>query len=510
MNKILLGYLNDLKSFVCNKYILLLTFITVALGYGFALTNSSISTDDTAASLYFQGGELIAQGRFFPVIISKILGGMNFTPFWLEFMAIIMMVLAGFLYLCLFKKVTKDKLGKVAYILFIPVFISYPLINEIFIFNTAVISIGIGYLFTAISTIFVYEFVVSKKKLWPMLVAPLLLMMAVVSTYESFVTVFLLGMFMILFLQYLYNYRDLGFDKKIWIKYICIFSSVIAVAILLEFAVTNIYINMHHIVPSKNAEAGVVWFGAGGIIGNIIPFINSMRGFVDPWCGYLPGYLSMIILQLSTLALFIFATIKSIIHRNYWLILFAIALFLSILSLSFVQGRAVPFRACQGFAIFVAFVVMVIYDQTPKRIKPLMLLAVIYLVTMQTYDLTKWFYNDNLRYQEERTTMITVAETIKRDFDATKPVIFIGEYQQGSVIRHGQTNGYSFINWGKYPFPANGPGEQLLRFLDTNGEYLVRPTLDQYTMARENLDNMARWPKAGSIVEYKGVNVVRF
>lgn len=504
MKKLLLEYFDDLKSFVGNKYILIFTSLAVALGYGFALTNPSISTDDTAASLYFEGGELIAQGRFFPIIINKIFGGINFTPFWLEFIAIILMVCAGLLYLCLLKRITKNKLSKICYILFIPIFISYPLINEIFIYNTAVVSIGIGYLLTAISTIMVYEFISNKKRILSLLIIPIFLMAAVVSTYESFAGVFIFGLTMILFLQYLYNYKDIGFDKRQYVKYIIIFVSVIAAAALLEFTTTTFYMSIYNVIPSKNAAIGIYWFGDQGIISNIKPFIKSMLRFID----LSSDYLSLTILQIAIVLLFIFAIIKSFIVKNCWLLLFSIFLVLSVFSLSFVQGIASPYRVCQGFALFIAFVAMIIYDQTPKKIRPLILIAAVYLVTMQTYDLTKWFYNDNQRYQEEKTVMLEVSYDIKSEFDTTKPVVFIGEYVQGSGLRHNQTNGYSFINWGKSTF--DGPGTQLLTFLKMNGQYFVSPTMEQYTVAWDNLDNMSRWPKAGSIVEYKGVIVVRF
>ena len=506
MKNILAGYLQDLKTFVSSKYIILFSFITIALGYGFALTNPSVSTDDTAASLYFEGGELIAQGRFFPVIINKLLGGMNFTPFWLEFMAIIMMVLAGLLYLCLFKKVTKDKLSKVCYVLFIPIFISYPLINEIFIYNTAVISIGIGYLFTAIAILCAYEFVNIKKRSWPLAAVAILLMAAVASTYESFVAVFILGLAMILFLDNLYNHKDIGFNKKKWVKYLLVFAAITVSSVVIEYAVTNIYIDVNHIVRSTNAATSILWLGPGGFLNNIRPLLASIKF----WFIMTPGleYVSIMALQIATVSLLALAAIKSFVRKNYWLLLFAGLLILSIFSLSIVQGIASPYRVCQTFALFIAFVAIVIYDQTPNKVKPLILLGVIYLITIQTYDLTKWFYNDSLRYQEDRVVMINVAETIKRDFDATKPVVFMGKYIQSPLIRHNQTNGGSFINWGQGSF--GGPGEQLLTFLDMNGEHLVRPTKDQYNMAQENLNNMAKWPKSGSVAEYKGVIVVRF
>jgi hypothetical protein len=505
MKNIILEYKKDLESFVCNHYILLTVFLTVALGYGFALTNPLISTDDTAAWLYVYGGESIAQGRFFGVFISRLLGGTNFTPFWLEFIAIILMVSAGFLYLCLLKKVTKNKLNKICYILFIPIFISYPLINEIFIYNTAVVSIGLGYLMTVISSIMVYEFLNNKKRIWPLLIVPLVFMTAVVSLYESFAGVYIFTLAMILFLQCLYGDNS-KFNIKQFLKYVSIFAGILALAVVIEYIVTNTYIDLRHIERSKNAATGIYWLGESGIVGNIKPFLKSLYDSFISLKNVEP--VSIFILQLMSVVLLAFSTIKSILKKNYWLVFFALILIFSIFSLSFVQGVASPYRVCQAFALFVALVAIIIYDQTPKKIKPIIFIAILYMVTMQTYDLTKWFYNDNLRFQEDKVTMISVAETIKKDFDETKPVAFIGSYSQKTNLMHNQTNGSTFINWGKESF--GGPSVQLLKFLELNGEHLVGPTAEQYKTAQENLNNMTRWPEKGSITEYKGIIVVRF
>ena len=503
--KIFIEYIEDLKGLIANKYLIIATSITVALGYGFALTNSSISTDDTAVLRYLDGGELIAQGRFFPVLFNKLLGGIEFTPFWLEFIALLLIISAGLLYLCLFKKITKDKLSSACYVLFVPIFISYPLINEIFIYNTAVISIGVGYLLTAISTLFVYEFVKSKNKTIVLLLIPILLMAAVVSTYESFVSVFILGLVMIIFTDRLYNYKDLGFEKGRWIKYALAFIGVASASILLEYVTTTAYMNAHHVVKSTNAATGIVWLAASGGLTNIGPFFDSLHtSFINP----IFEVFSIRILQITTLVFFIYSVVISIMRKNYWLVVFAILIILSILSLSFIQGVASPYRVCQSFALFIAFASIIIYDQTPKNAKPIIVVILMYLIAMQTYDLTKWFYNDNLRYQEEKTVMLNVANQIRSKFDDTKPVVFIGEYIINPRIKKNQTNGYSFINWGMGAFSE--PNTELFNFLEMHGYYLTRPTMEQLTLAREIIPASGRWPKENSIVEYKNMVVVRF
>ncbi|MEI6228468.1 MAG: glucosyltransferase domain-containing protein [Candidatus Saccharibacteria bacterium] len=504
MRKILSDYKKELISLLSNRYLLLIVVITIILGYGFVLTNPSINPDDSSFLRYFGGGELIAQGRFFPAVLNQLLGGVGFTPFWLAAVCIILMVLAGLLYCCLFKRITNNKLNKICYILFIPIFISYPLINEIFIFNTALLSIGIGYLLTVISIICIYEYLINNKRLISLVLVPIALMTVVVSTYESFVSVFVLGLAMVAFLQYFYNRNDKKLNIKYWLRYVLVFAGVAAIAIIIEYIATNLYIDTNHITRSVFAQTSIKWV-SNGVIGNIHPFLSSVyHSFIKiPY-----NYLSITILQVIVAVFVIYMTTLSIIKKNYWLLLFSAFLILSAFSLIFVQGVAGPYRTCQAIAPLVAFLVIIIYDQTPKKIKPLIFIAALYLLTMQTYDLTKWFYNENMQYQQERTVMINVANTIKSNFDDKKPVVFLGEYTQPPNIEHAQSNGISFINWGMGAFYELQT--ELFIYLEMHGYYFVRPNAAQYIKACDNMPNMDRWPKKNSIIDYQDMIVVRF
>lgn len=144
----------------------------------------------------------------------------------------------------------------------------------------------------------------------------------------------------------------------------------------------------------------------------------------------------------------------------------------------------------------------------PKKFKIVIIIGTIYLVMIQTYDLNKWFYNDNLRYQEEKNTMLTVANKISSNFDITKPVVFIGHFTLSSNINYNQTNGSSLINWGMVAFGE--PNTELFNFLQMNGYYFVRPTYEQLQVAKSNIENMNNWPKENSIVEYDNIIVVKF
>ncbi len=308
MKEIFIDYKSKMKELLSNKSLPITIFLVVILGYGFALANPSIGIDDTAFFRYFSGGELISQGRFVPVIFSKIFGGINFTPLWLELITLILLVVSGLLYCCLFKSITKNKISNSCYLVFIPIFISYPLINEIFIYNTALISIGIGYLLTAISTICLYEFVKrNQKKISPLFFA-VFTMIACISSYESFATLFIVGLMIILFLDYLYNSNELTFGKKDWIKYIVVFIVTLICSIILEAVFTNFYISISGVEKSSAAATTISWF-TKGIFNNIPLFIKSMS---DSYVKLPFNYMGILIFQVITLISLLFIIIISI------------------------------------------------------------------------------------------------------------------------------------------------------------------------------------------------------
>lgn len=495
-------YKKELGLLIRNNYMILAVFITIALCYGFALTNPSISIDDTASARYLNG-ESVAQGRFLMTIINRLMGGvLGFAPFWSEFIALLLMTLAGLLYCCLFKKVTKNKMNPLCNLLFMSIFLSFPLINVIFIYNTAIISIGIGYLFAAISAICAYEFINNKRRAWSLIIGSVLLMAASISGYESSIAVFLMGVAMILFLDYLYNIKDIGFEKRRWLWLVLVFVGVALSAVVLEYTTTTVYMVTHNIAKSSGGATGIYW--SNGIVNNFLPFIKSLYCYFIVPTG---KTLSVNIFQVSVVVFMIFSIIMAFIKRNYWLLVFSLLLVASNFSLSLVQGAASPYRTCQTLAIFVAFVVIVLYDNTPKKIRGLMLAGILYLFVIQSYDLSQWFYNDNLRNQEERNTIVNVANVITSKFDTTKPVAFIGRYELSPNVKIGDINGYSVIDWGMI---AYGDNTELFNYFQMNGFYFVRPTARQLEIARANINNLQRWPKSGSVIEYDGIIVVRF
>jgi len=114
-------------------------------------------------------------------------------------------------------------------------------------------------------------------------------------------------------------------------------------------------------------------------------------------------------------------------------------LLLSNLALSLIQGAATPYKSCQSFAIFVAFIGMLSCVFVREKAKMMLALNVIifFVIYWQARELNLWFYNDFHRFEMDRINFINVAQEIERTCgkNSSKPVVFIGEPPRYNTLR---------------------------------------------------------------------------
>ena len=126
-------YKNVVKSFLNNKVFIVAVILVTVLSFGFTITHPSVGMDDTAFDRYYQGKEMLSIGRWGSYLVYQILDITEFVPFWIDFIASFIIMVTAVLWCVFLKKNLGDKLSDTAYIIFATVFISFPVINEIFI-----------------------------------------------------------------------------------------------------------------------------------------------------------------------------------------------------------------------------------------------------------------------------------------------------------------------------------------------------------------------------------------
>lgn len=131
MKDIIKKYAKTSEYFWKNKIYMSIIIIVSILGYGFTITNCAIGVDDLDLDRYVSGTWILSQGRWGTWLLYNILGIKSFTPFWLEFITVIILVITAVAICTFFKQNFDDKnITIVAYIILASAFISYPLINQ--------------------------------------------------------------------------------------------------------------------------------------------------------------------------------------------------------------------------------------------------------------------------------------------------------------------------------------------------------------------------------------------
>lgn len=542
-------YKENAEKLLKNLKFILPVLITALLSFGFVITHSSVNIDTLAYDRYFEGGELIAQGRLTAPLINKIFNVMNFNPFFVDTLAVILLITAALFWCLLFKRVSKNKLKDITYTVFVCLFLSYPLICEIFTYTPASVSIAIGYLFTAFALIIGYELMINKdKKILRISIQTILLCLAV-YLYESFAAVYLCGIFMIFIIEYVYNKEKFKFGELL--KKGLVFILPLAIAIVLGNVIVKIIWKIFDITESQNGEKSIIYL-TSGIIGGIK---NLIKTFIGSYVLASTYYLPLTMLMIGLVILAILAIKNSVKEKSWIVLLLFIGLLVSVFALSIVQGMASPYRTCQTFAVFISFAFMLciqdILEKCNIKIINRIVLALVFIVVFyQAKELHSQFYTNYLRYENEKNTVITIGNELVKNHDISKPVYFTGsygyaknvtdrlivnednlglrisrklnkvlgnpsslyDYQYMNEVRYGQTNVNSYINWAMNAFYIDETANvELIKWFNLLGYDIKTGSKDiMDKVQKTSEENSNHFPKAGYIVETDEYIVVNF
>ena len=414
----------EIEFFVKKIEYIIPVLLTAILSFGFVVTHYSINWDTLAGDRYFEGTELLAQNRYGAVLLNKIFGVWEFNPFFVDCLAVIFLIASAICFCMLFKRISNGKINMVSYTIFSCIFISYPLINEIFTASPASLSICLLFFIISISMHLLYDGV--KQNKIKNFVYVSIIMTIFLSVYESSAVVYLCCAFVMEILDFLYNNKE----KKIQDVVIEMAEIIIPLAISVIF--TGIIANTIRAIFGIEASQGVavkqILYKELGLIKGLENLITStFYQYVLNALFYLP----ITVLQISIILMIILGIVYGKKSKSVTIFLLFIGCIISIFALPIIQGGASYYRTCQSFQIFsaVAFMLFIQYileNHKGKILKNICVFLAFLIVLYQAKDLNKIFFINNLRYEQERTTLISVAERLENEYSIkTKPVIFI-------------------------------------------------------------------------------------
>ncbi len=506
MKQVFQEYRDIFKTFFLkNKASLLILALVCVLGYGFTITHYSIGVDNNAHELYYVQGGAISQGRITQVLLDILFGAYTYPPFWVNALSVIVLYFSSLMWCILFKRVGGENINSTACTIFSTVLVSYPIINEHFIFLP--LDFPLGYGLTAMALMGCHE-AFSKKNLGFGVLASIL-MVFVISLNESFAAVFLAGMLMIFMLEIIFgdNLKNAGQIVKKMLS----FAAVLLIAVVCEWALLRIIQLFYQPeVAVGAANTRIFWLDTSALV--IVK--NLFWGLISKYAIIAKTYLPIFVLLLACGIILISTIYWAIKKKRPVLFILLLLMYLSIVSLNIVKGGTLPYRTDSALAVFVGFSMMLLWITLGnKRLRVIYGILIIILVINQTRVLNNWFYNDYKRYERDLEIEENISNEIETYHDASKPILFIGWVENSPDTRTipGEYNGVQYFNqYSNYREKANPYSYLLLDFFRIHGHAFTDATEEYYEEGREIAEDMPSYPKPGYIKEEEEYIIVNF
>lgn len=448
---------------LCESRLYMGILLLAAIGaYGYKVTNTAIGIDDTPSLYYFEEGLIAIVGRWVLFLLNKVITLAEFVPFVTDFAAVILLIAAAIVWSALFYSVFGEKLPMMGYAFFAAVFVSCPLISEVFTYFLHN-GIAIGYLSCAVSLCYMREWQNSMRKprkgsgLWEKpdcrtvtkLAAAAVFLWIAMGCYESFMILWLAGLLLLLLSERI----RLGTERTARTGERGVFGTLAGgalaalVAVLLRSLMIVVLTKAFHLeylrgeAVQRSVTEMLGWMVQPGAFGELIMILK--RTFVL-YGVFAYAYLPIRIFVLSAVVITVVTLVRVIRGRDLWALILLPAAYLAAFSLLFIEGKATLYRSAQFLPIFCGYGALlfayIIYEFTGSPGRGVhrrlclgtrgIAVAVLAVITWnQCMDMTKWFYIDRQKYDAAVKTVDQIALDLERDFDTSKPVIFTGNYE---------------------------------------------------------------------------------
>lgn len=445
-----------------NRLYMGILLLTAVCAYGYKVTNVTIGIDDTPSLYYFEEGLIAIVGRWVLFLLNKVISLAEFAPFVTDFAAVLLLIAAAIVWSALFYSVFGEKIPMTGYAYFAAVFVSCPLISEVFTYFLHN-GIAIGYLSCAVSLCCMREWQNSMRKprkgsgLWEKpdcpavtkLAAAAVFLWIAMGCYESFMILWLAGLLLLLLSERI----RLGTERTARTGERGVFGTLAGgalaalAAVLLRSLMIVVLTKAFHLeylqgeAVQRSVTEMLGWMVQTGAFGELIMILK--RTFVL-YGVFAYAYLPIRIFVLSAVVITVVTLVRVIRGRDLWALILLPTAYLAAFSLLFIEGKATLYRSAQFLPIFCGYGALlfayIIYELTgsPGRgvhrrlclgTRGIAVAVLAVIVWNQCMDMTKWFYIDKQKYDAAVQTVDQIALDLERDFDTSKPVIFTGNYE---------------------------------------------------------------------------------
>ena len=417
----------------CMIFALLLAFL-------FDLTNRTVGIDDLSRPYYIgDGNAMLAGTRWGKTLWIRLLSDCEYAPFIDKYLSIFFLIISA----VLFSKLLYDYFGDREHFLLICIlfscsFVTFPLLNEVWVYNDSnVVAIG-NEVLVAISVLLLLRsgnFFSRESFISSLLLA------VVVSSYESAGFLYISVVLSVVLLDYIYR------DGKNWFRNGFRYAVPLVIAVILRYTIGFGLISLFHLKYQPNGATEIQWKLSEKLLSQIISlFSDTLNYYFGRGLIYYP---------ITVFAAgFFMGTIWMMRHvfrgKDFMILILFILLCLSLFFQSFVQGTVMPYRTAQTIHYFSAFSLAVFILELSiskkRRVFAAMVVLASCMIYRQAVFLNRCLALNNQRSEIEASAAQQIGYRLKSMYDE-KPVIFVGWFDYGENISRQIRPDYS-TPWG--------------------------------------------------------------
>lgn len=545
---------DDAAALWGSKWYRAVLVLTAAYSYGFLITHHTVGIDDTPFALYFGEGLNAIVGRWFLFLLNKVCHIADFVPFIMDLAGVLILVAAVVVWGTLLYSIGRERVSLWGYLFFSCIFLSCPLLAEVYPYYLHN-GVSVGYLCTGISLCFFRELTEEAggiRKILTEAAGMAFFLFAALGCYESFMIVWLSGIFLVLLTE---RYMDIPCRvfRLLGLAALSAVAAIILRSIMIEGVIRIFelgYLREEAVQRSVGEILG--WLFEQGAAAE---FAMAVKRFYVMYVAFAYAYYPVKIFVIAAGFMGLYGFYSAITRKSPWIFALTAGCFVSCFLLVPVEGKTTLYRAAQflpvvcGYGAFLA--AFAVGRQRCGRAgiikKTVTIVSVFLLCTVlwnQCYEMNKWFYVDWLKYESAVNLAEEIAFTLEKDFDTSKPVVFIGNYTPpesiigDAYVKYGtetfyrikrltdpidehllekfyreygvwvaQTPALNVYEWGVNAF---GTDEELARFFAMHGMSVTANTNQEYfDEASEYFLNMPPFPREGSIEDRGDYIIVR-
>ncbi len=496
-----------------NKLLCAVVIFFSLLAYGLPLTQYTLSIDEENAM--FRGNENYSvwssQGRFglsFLKLLFHYPAGNSITS---TFLGVSLLAVSSILWAYMFRtQPVHSRMNTFRSIIIAVLFLTFPAYAENIGFAMMSFELGIGWVLTTLTVLFLAQGVVYKKHLYYDVLAVLCIAF-VTSIYQAFLPVIICGIAMIVLLQLEDRFRNKeNVSLAQYVKMGCALVILLVIGLVL-YKLIDIIVGLF-VPASQYIDSFFAWGTESPkvILLTLLDFYHRLFTGEIMYGSYI--LLPSLVVAFILIIVYVFRWIRFKAWRGTIssTILFFIVLLLSPFLMSFILGTSVLVRANFTWALFVACIWAIIYSLLHSRIlKMIIMLGVLLIAFYQSNAIATLFYSDYNRYQDDVRLANQIDEQIQQlgvGEKPTVPVVFVGSHTQETRenLIQGEVLGHSFFEWD------NGNPDRIMHFMNSLGYNYLMPDATQREQGLSLANTMPPWPYQGSVDLKDGLIIVNF